>query len=69
MPQLIILGSGPAGLSAAIYAARANLDPLVVSVDGGQVTHRAGSAHNTNIGVEISVCGTFLSDSKAKHCG
>eukprot|EP01052_Picozoa_sp_SAG31_P036624 SAG31_NODE_4602_length_3103_cov_3.619174_6_plen_188_part_00 len=38
--KLIILGSGPAGLSAAIYAARANLDPVVVSIDGGQLEVR-----------------------------
>jgi len=37
--KLIILGSGPAGLTAAIYAARANLNPIVVSgrEAGGQL--------------------------------
>lgn len=29
--QIIIIGSGPAGFSAAIYAARANLNPLLIS--------------------------------------
>lgn len=38
--RLIILGSGPAGYSAAVYAARANLKPLMITgiQPGGQLT-------------------------------
>ena len=38
--KLIILGSGPAGYSASIYAARASLSPIIIagSQEGGQLT-------------------------------
>ena len=38
--RLIILGTGPAGYTAAVYAARANLAPVLISGDsvGGQLT-------------------------------
>lgn len=38
--KLIILGSGPAGYTAAVYAARANLEPLIITgmQVGGQLT-------------------------------
>ena len=45
MENLVIIGSGPAGHTAAIYAARANLDPLMFEgfmaggvAAGGQLT-------------------------------
>jgi thioredoxin reductase (NADPH) len=44
MHNLIILGSGPAGLSAALYAARADLNPLVIT---GMTLHGQASITDT----------------------
>ena len=44
MPSILIVGGGPAGLSAAIYAARANVQTTVLYKDGGalRLYHLAG---------------------------
>ncbi len=49
--DLIIIGAGPAGLSAALYAARKNLATLIVAMDiGGQVGTTASVENYVGIG-------------------
>lgn len=69
--SLIIIGSGPAGLTAGVYAARANLAPLIIEGDepGGQLM---GTTAVENWPGEKSIMGPELMQKMrdhAKHAG
>ncbi len=59
--RLLILGSGPAGYTAAVYAARANLNPLLITglAQGGQLmtTERVFSFAIISANLKPSSCG------------
>ncbi len=65
--NLIILGSGPAGYSAAVYAARANLKPVIITglQVGGQLTTTT-EIDNWTGGAE-GLTGTALMESMREH--
>ncbi len=64
--QLIIIGAGPAGLTAGIYAARANLKPLIITgkSPGGQLM---GTAAIENWPGHISILGPQLMMHMQEH--
>lgn len=64
--DLIIIGSGPAGLTAAIYAARAKLNPVIISGQnpGGQLVK---TTYIENWPGEQSILGAELMERMQKH--
>lgn len=63
---LIIIGSGPAGLTAAVYAARSNLHPIIIegSNPGGQLMN---TTYVENWPGEQSILGPVLMSNMRKH--
>lgn len=64
--RLVIIGSGPAGLTAAIYAARSGLQPVVIegSTPGGQLM---STSFVENWPGEVSILGSTLMHNMRQH--
>ena len=58
MENIIIVGAGPAGISAALYAARGNMDPLIINTGIGSL-EKAEKIENYN-GLERPLSGKEL---------
>ncbi|MDA3923860.1 MAG: thioredoxin-disulfide reductase [Kiritimatiellae bacterium] len=67
MENIIIIGSGPAGMTAAIYAARANLSPVVITgmSPGGQLVQTSDVENFP--GFEEPIAGTVLVETMRKQ--
>src|SRR3989304_6226589 len=61
--KIAILGSGPAGLTVALYTARANLDPLVISGNqlGGEGSITYGGEKHPGLPQEEALIGRGVS--------
>jgi thioredoxin reductase (NADPH) len=58
MHDIIIIGKGPAGISAALYGCRANLSVIVIGKDNGSLA-KAGNIENY-YGFDTPISGTAL---------
>ena len=65
MEKIIIIGAGPAGISAALYAVRANMDPLVIN-NGIGALEKAEKIENY-YGLEHPVSGKELFETGLKQ--